>query len=75
MTPPKHLGPRLKPCGPVVDVRAAEHARDALAEAAEAGGWLEALDEAWPALEPVVSASSYLAGLARRRPEQLQGIL
>ena len=75
MTPPKHLGPRLKPCGPVVDVRAAEHAREALATAAEAGGWLKTLDEAWPALEPVFSASAYLAGLAKRRPDQLKTIL
>ena len=75
MSPPKHLGPRLRPCGPIVDVRAAERAREALAEAAEEGGWLKALDEAWPALEPVFAASYYLASLARRRPEQLKRIL
>ena len=75
MTPPQHLGPRLRPCGPIVDVRAAEHAREALAEAAGAGGWLPTLDEAWAALEPVFAASPYLAGLARRRPEQLRAIL
>jgi glutamate-ammonia-ligase adenylyltransferase len=75
MSPPKHLGPRLRPCGPIVDVRAAERAREALAEAAEEGGWLKTLDEAWPALEPVFSASDYLAGLARRRPGQLKTIL
>ena len=68
MTPPQHLGPRLRPCGPIVDVRAAEHAREALAEAAQAGGWLKTLDEAWPALAPVFAASPYLAGLARRDP-------
>jgi glutamate-ammonia-ligase adenylyltransferase len=73
--PPKHLGPRLKPCGPIVDHRAAEHAREALAGAAEEGGWLKTLDEAWPALEPVFAASPYLLGLARRRPEQLRRIL
>jgi glutamate-ammonia-ligase adenylyltransferase len=75
MTPPKHLGPRLEPCGPIVDVRAAEQAREVLAEAAQGGGWLDVLDEAWPALEPVFAASSYLAGLARRRPDQLKAIL
>src|ERR1700744_936214 len=75
MTPPKHLGLRLQPCGPVVDVRAAEQAREVRAEAAGDGGWLGVLDEAWPALEPVFAASSYLAGLARRRPEQLRAIL
>jgi glutamate-ammonia-ligase adenylyltransferase len=56
-------------------VRAAEQAREALAEAAEAGGWLETLDEAWSALEPVFAASAYLAGLARRRPAQLKTVL
>jgi glutamate-ammonia-ligase adenylyltransferase len=56
-------------------VRAAEHAHEALAEAAQAHGWPETLDEAWPALEPVFAASPYLAGLARRRPEQLKVIL
>ncbi len=56
-------------------MRAAEHAREALAEAAQAGGWLKTLDEAWAALEPVFAASSYLAGLARRRPEQLRSVL
>ena len=75
MTPPQHLGPRLRPCGPIVDVRAAEHAREALADAALAHGWQETLDEAWAALEPVFAASPYLAGLARRRPEQLRAIL
>ncbi|MGZ3343158.1 MAG: bifunctional [glutamine synthetase] adenylyltransferase/[glutamine synthetase]-adenylyl-L-tyrosine phosphorylase [Caulobacteraceae bacterium] len=75
MTPAKHLAPRLRPCGPIVDVRAAERAREALAEAAEAGGWLKTLDEAWAALEPVFAASPYLLGLARRRPEQLRIIL
>jgi [glutamine synthetase] adenylyltransferase / [glutamine synthetase]-adenylyl-L-tyrosine phosphorylase len=75
MTPPRNLGPRLKPCGPVVDVRAAEHAREALAGAAQLGGWLKTLDEAWPALEPVFAASPYLTGLARRRPDQLRTIL
>jgi glutamate-ammonia-ligase adenylyltransferase len=73
--PPKHLAPRLQPCGPVVDVRAAERARETLAEAAEAGGWLPTLDQAWAALEPVFAASPYLLGLARRRPDQLKAIL
>jgi glutamate-ammonia-ligase adenylyltransferase len=75
MTPSKHLGPRLQPCGPIVDVRAAEQAREVLAEAAQTGGWLDLLDQAWPALEPVFAASSYLASLARRRPDQLRTIL
>ena len=65
----------LKPCGPVADVRAAENAREALAEAAETGGWRPMLDSAWPALEPIYAASPYLTGLSRRRPDQLQRIL
>jgi glutamate-ammonia-ligase adenylyltransferase len=60
------LASRLKPCGPVVDARAAARAREALGGIA--GG-------AWPALEPVFGASPYLAGLAQRRPEQLARIL
>ena len=75
MTPPRHLGPRLRPCGPIVDVRAAEHAREALAGAAAAAGWLKTLEEAWAALEPVFAASPYLLALARRRPEQLRVVL
>ena len=75
MATPTPLVLSLKPCGPATDVRAGENAREALAEAAEAGGWLSTLDAAWPALEPVFSASPYLTGLARRRPEQLRRIL
>ncbi len=60
------LAPRLQPCGPVVDGRAAARAGDALAGIA--GG-------AWPALAPVFGASPYLAGLAMRRPAQLARIL
>ncbi len=63
MTP---LASRLEPCGPVVDARAAERAREALAGVA---------GDAWPALAPVFGASPYLAGLALRRPEQLARIL
>ena len=75
MPSPVPLVLSLKPCGPVVDVRAAENAREALVEAAEADGWLATLGAAWPALEPVVSASPYLTSLCRRRPEQLHLIL
>jgi glutamate-ammonia-ligase adenylyltransferase len=75
MSTPTPLVLSLKPCGPVTNVRAAENAREALADAAGAGGWLSTLDAAWPALEPVFSASPYLTGLARRRPDQLRRIL
>ena len=60
------LASRLKPCGPVVDLRAAALAREAVGAVGAA---------AWAALEPVFAASPYLAGLARRRPEQLERIL
>jgi glutamate-ammonia-ligase adenylyltransferase len=73
--PPKQLALRLHPCGPIADVRAAEHAREALTEAASAEDWLGVLDQAWPALEPVFAASPYLASLARRRPGQLRTVL
>jgi glutamate-ammonia-ligase adenylyltransferase len=66
---------RFEPCGPVVDPAAAERIRGLLADAARQEGWGEALDAAWPALAPVFSASSYLAGLVRRRPARLAAIL
>jgi glutamate-ammonia-ligase adenylyltransferase len=69
------LRPRLTPCGPVVNAAAAARALEGLRAAAERDGWVEALDGAWPALAPVFAASSYLAGLVRRRPADLQAIL
>ncbi len=66
---------RLKPCGPVVDAKAAERARRDLEGAASTDGWSETLDRAWPALGPIFAASPYLAGLARRNPAGLRGIL
>src|SRR4051794_3722406 len=65
------LASQLRPCGPVVDARQAARAREIVAEA----GWPKALDEAWPALEPVFGASAYLAGLARRDPQMLAQVL
>jgi glutamate-ammonia-ligase adenylyltransferase len=69
------LGSLLKPCGPVLDAAAAERAREILTDAAQAEGWTGTLEGAWPALEPVFAASPYLAGLTRRSPERLRGIL
>ena len=66
------LGLRLQPCGPAVDVDAAERARERLSEAASEAGWRGTLDAAWSALAPVFAASPYLAGLARRWPERLR---
>jgi len=61
------LAELLKPCGPVLDARAAERTREILAESIEVA--------AWEALAPVFGASPYLAGLARRRPEELAATL
>ncbi|MDP3803162.1 bifunctional [glutamine synthetase] adenylyltransferase/[glutamine synthetase]-adenylyl-L-tyrosine phosphorylase [Brevundimonas sp.] len=66
------LGPRLKPCGPVIDAGAADRARERLVEAARETGWTDGLEPVWPALEPVFAASPYLFGLARRWPERLR---
>jgi len=66
--PSTALGPRLKPCGPVVDKAAAERALSVLGDAPAAAA-------AWPALAPVFAASPYLAGLARRDPARLARLL
>jgi glutamate-ammonia-ligase adenylyltransferase len=58
----------MRPCGPVVDAKAARLTH-------EAAGHLPAVDAAWPALEPVFGAAPYLAGLARRDPARLAAIL
>ena len=62
---------QLKPCGPVVDDKAAERLRGTLAQTL----WTERLDQAWPALAPVFAASPYLASLARRDPPRLDALL
>lgn len=66
---------RLRPCGPVLDTEAARRTREPLEAAAREDGWLDVLDAAWPALEPVFGAAPYLAGLSRRAPERLRAIL
>ncbi|HYF23926.1 MAG TPA: bifunctional [glutamine synthetase] adenylyltransferase/[glutamine synthetase]-adenylyl-L-tyrosine phosphorylase [Caulobacteraceae bacterium] len=65
----------IRPCGPVTDDAAAARAFEPLVEAAEAGGWRAALDQARAALAPAFAASPYLAALARRAPERLRAIL
>ena len=62
------LGARMRPCGPVIDARAAARVREAL-------GGAEAIEAAWPALAPVFGASPSLAGLARRYPGRLASLL
>jgi len=61
----------LRPCGPVLDAKAAERAREIVAETV----WTPELERAWPALAPVFGASPYLAGLARRDPQRLADLL
>jgi len=65
------LGEQLRPCGPVVDAKAAERTREIIAD----GLWTPRLEAAWPALAPVFAASWYLTGLARRDPERLDALL
>ncbi len=69
------LASLIQPCGPVVDVAAAERARESLHELAKADGWQDLLECAWPALAPVFAASPYLAGLGRRLPQALLRVL
>src|ERR1700679_2089184 len=67
-TAPASLGERIRPCGPVIDEKAAGRAREAL-------GPSDAVDRAWPALAPVFAAAPYLARIAARRPERLAALL
>src|ERR1700744_5144762 len=65
------LAQTLKPCGPVVDDKAAERLRGVIAQTL----WTPRLEQAWPALAPVFAASPYLASLARRDPTRLDALL
>nr|MEA2798996.1 [glutamine synthetase] adenylyltransferase / [glutamine synthetase]-adenylyl-L-tyrosine [Phenylobacterium sp.] len=65
------LAEQLRPCGPVVDDKAAARAREIVAESC----WTDRLERAWPALAPVFGASPYLASLARRDPAGLDRLL
>ncbi len=58
----------LHPCGPVIDMSAAERTRERL-------GPSMTLDAAWPALAPIFAASPYLAGLATRDPRRLERLV
>jgi [glutamine synthetase] adenylyltransferase / [glutamine synthetase]-adenylyl-L-tyrosine phosphorylase len=72
---PIQLGQQIKAAGPVADPAAAERLLETLAQAADADGWRDTLDAAWPALASVAGASPYLAGLMRRRPAHLRRLL
>jgi [glutamine synthetase] adenylyltransferase / [glutamine synthetase]-adenylyl-L-tyrosine phosphorylase len=65
------LADTLKPCGPVVDAKAAERLRGVIAQTL----WSERLEQAWAALTPMFAASAYLASLARRDPKRLDSLL
>ena len=65
------LGPRLVPCGPVLDLKHAERTREIAENDLGAG----ALDGVWEALAPVLGASPYLSSLIRRRPASLVSTL
>ena len=65
------LAQQLKPCGPVVDDKAAGRIRAVLAEVVAP----PRLDQAWPLLAVAFAASPYLAGLARRDPARLDALL
>jgi glutamate-ammonia-ligase adenylyltransferase len=67
----QRLADRLRPCGPVLDAKAAERAREIVAGRT----WTPELEQAWPALAPVFGASPYLASLARRDPPRLAALL
>lgn len=67
----QRLADRLSPCGPVLDAKAAERAREIIAEDV----WSPLMETAWPSLAPVFGASPYLAGLARRDPARLAEML
>lgn len=65
------MATNLRPCGPVLDAKAAERLRGVVAETV----WTPELEQAWPALAPVFAASPYLASLARRDPGRLAALL
>ncbi|MDE2488631.1 MAG: bifunctional [glutamine synthetase] adenylyltransferase/[glutamine synthetase]-adenylyl-L-tyrosine phosphorylase [Alphaproteobacteria bacterium] len=65
------LGAHIRPCGPVIDLKAAARAQEIIAGTS----WAPVVEQAWPALEPVFGASPYLASLARQAPERLADIL
>ena len=69
------LGEQLRPCGPVLDARAADRTLETLLTAATDQGWGHRLAACRDALAPVFGASPYLASLALRDPAGLDAIL
>jgi glutamate-ammonia-ligase adenylyltransferase len=66
---------RLHPCGPTINEQAAGYVMETLYEVARAEGWRDVLQQAEPALRPVVAASPYLAGIMKRDPQRLRETL
>ena len=66
---PMRLGDAIKPCGPVIDAKAAARARAAFGEG------LALAEATWAALDPMFAASPYLTSLARRNPARLGSLL
>lgn len=66
---------QLKAPGPVLEAGAADQTLSVIAQAASDVGWADTFVLATPALEPVFSASPYLAALCRRWPERLRAVL
>ncbi|HEX2801290.1 MAG TPA: bifunctional [glutamine synthetase] adenylyltransferase/[glutamine synthetase]-adenylyl-L-tyrosine phosphorylase [Phenylobacterium sp.] len=65
------LGEGIRPCGPVVDPKAAGRARELIAGIMSAAQ----LERVWPALAPVFGASPYLVSLVRRDPGRLGALM
>ncbi|HEY8571637.1 bifunctional [glutamine synthetase] adenylyltransferase/[glutamine synthetase]-adenylyl-L-tyrosine phosphorylase [Phenylobacterium sp.] len=65
------IAAELRPCGPVIDAKATERAREIISDVV----WTEAMEQAWPAVKPVFAASPYLASLGRRDPQMLARVL
>ena len=66
---------RLHPCGPVINDQAAGYVMETLYDVARAEGWRDVLQQAEPALRPVIAASPYLAGIMKRDPQRLRETL
>ena len=75
MSGPTPLVERLTPPGPVLTGRNASATLQGLGEAARDQGWSRTLEQAEPAIRPILAASDYLSGLVRRWPERLRWVL
>lgn len=65
----------LKVNFPATNIHAASRLHEFLQRHARAHDWAQTLELAWPALEPIFSATPYLASLAKAIPSRLKQIL